>query len=302
MKMFAYSKIPNFGDALNYWLWPKLFPSDFFDEDAERLFLGIGSILYNDHPASAEKIVFGAGYAGYSAPPIIDETWKIYFVRGKNTAAALNLPEDTAIGDSGILIRAVTLPQYEKRFRVSFMPHYESAMFGSWQKICKKLGINFIDPRWDVDVVLEQMLSSELLVAEAMHGVIIADALRVPWKAILPLDPNHRNKWHDWASVLDLSIDFQQVGPSNALQWLMSFFWKKRRFIYAMRKHRDKFFKFGFGLPLTTAISALKAASQANGQLSSDASIELVTNRMLVELDRLKADFAPAAFAMSGTF
>ncbi|MBB2679441.1 UNVERIFIED_ORG: hypothetical protein M2312_002946 [Rhizobium esperanzae] len=301
MKMFAYSKVPNFGDALNYWLWPKLLPIDFFDDDKTTLFLGIGSILYDNHPASAEKIVFGAGYAGYSAPPTIDETWKVYFVRGKDTAAALNLSEDTAIGDSGILIRAVELPQYEKRFRVSFMPHYESATFGSWQKICKRLGINFIDPRWDVDTVLEQMLSSELLVSEAMHGAIIADALRVPWKAILPHDPNHRKKWNDWASVLDLSIDFQHLGPSNLLEWLMSFFWKKRRFVYALRKYKNRFFRFGFGLPLITATSALKAASQAKGQLSSDASIELVTRRMLVELDRLTMDFTPAVLSKSGT-
>ncbi|MBB3137816.1 succinoglycan biosynthesis protein ExoV [Rhizobium pisi] len=300
MKMFAFSKVSNFGDQLNHWLWPKLLPGGFFTENDERLFLGIGSVLYDSHPANAEKVVFGAGYAGYSALPAIDETWKLYFVRGKNTAAALNLPEDMAVGDSGILIRAVTLPQYEKRFRVSFMPHYESAMFGSWEKICNKLGINFIDPRWDVDVVLEHMLSSELLVSEAMHGVIIADALRVPWKAILPHDPNHRNKWQDWASVLDLNIDFQRLGPSNALEWLMSFFWGKRRFVYALRKRRDKFFSFGFGLPLATAIGALKTASRAAGQLSSDTSIERVTSRMLVELDRLKTDFAPAALTASG--
>ena len=171
MKMFAFSKVSNFGDQLNHWLWPKLLPGGFFTENDERLFLGIGSVLCDSHPANAEKVVFGAGYAGYSALPALDETWKLYFVRGKNTAAALNLPEDMAVGDSGILIRAVTLPQYEKRFRVSFMPHYESAMFGSWEKICNKLGINFIDPRWDVDVVLEHMLSSELLVSEAMHAV-----------------------------------------------------------------------------------------------------------------------------------
>lgn len=298
MKMFAFKgKVPNFGDELNHWLWPKLLPADFFDEDPGTLFLGIGSILYDSHPASARKVVFGPGYAGYSALPKVDENWKFYFVRGKHTARALNLPEDVAVGDSGILIRAVKIPTYEKRYSVSFMPHYESAMFGSWEAICQRLGINFIDPRWDVDTVLEHMLSSELLVSEAMHGVIIADALRVPWQAVLPHDPNHRNKWQDWASVLDVNIDFKPLGPSNGLEWLMSFFWKKRRIIYALRKRRDFLFGLGLGRPLPSAINALKEASHSKGQISSNAAIERATNRMLAELQRLKADFPPLAAA-----
>lgn len=292
MKMYAFKgKVPNFGDELNHWLWPKILPKNFFDNDESKIFLGIGSVLYDTHPPEAQKIVFGAGYAGYSELPKIDETWKFYFVRGKNTARALNLSDEMAVGDSGILIRTVGLPRYEKKFKTSFMPHYESAMVGSWESVCQRLGINFIDPRWDVDTVLEHILSSEFLISEAMHGVIIADALRVPWKAILPHDPNHRKKWQDWASVLDLTIDFHPIGPSNGIEWLMGFFWKKRRFVYALRKHRDKLFQCGFGLPLPSVYKNLKAARLTEGQLSSDVCIENVTNRMAVELERLKSDF-----------
>jgi len=291
MKMFVFhGKAPNFGDDLNRWLWPKILPG-FFDDNESELFLGIGSILYDSHPKEAKKIVFGAGYAGYTNLPKIDDTWDFRFVRGTKTAQVLGLSEDLAIGDSGILIRLVDTPTYEKKHDVSFMPHFESAQYGSWPEICERLGINFIDPRWDVDRVLENMLSSRLMVSEAMHGIIIADALRVPWQAIKPLDPNHHAKWQDWASVLDLNISFADLGPSNMLEWMMTKFWKKRRVIYALRKRRAMMFSIGAGLALPSATAALKRAAKSAGQLSSDASIDRVTKRMQAKVDELKRDY-----------
>lgn len=287
--MFAYhGSAPNFGDDLNGWLWSRLLPG-FFDDDPSELFLGIGSILYDNHPVEARKIVFGAGYAGYSGLPTLDETWQVYFVRGKKTAQALGLPETMAIGDSGILIRAVGLAPRPKVHKASFMPHFESATYGNWQAVCEALKINFIDPRSDVDTVLDQILSSEVVISEAMHGVIISDALRVPWQAIEPNDPNHRAKWQDWASALGVDIEFKTLGPSNGIEWLMSRFWGRRRMVYRLRRRRGLLFKLGFGRPLAGAGKAL-ASAVSKGQLSSDAALEAATGAMLVQLERLKRD------------
>src|SRR5690242_12985669 len=69
MKMFAYrGKHENFGDELNHWLWERLLPG-FFDDDESQLFLGIGSILYDNFDPNMQKIVFGSGYGGYTNPP-----------------------------------------------------------------------------------------------------------------------------------------------------------------------------------------------------------------------------------------
>ena len=104
MKMYS-SRGPNFGDALNEWLWPRLLP-DFFDGDESALFLGIGSILYDFLPRNARKVVFGSGYGGYTPVPHIDDRWAFYFVRGPVTARTLGLDPSLAIGDAAILVRS----------------------------------------------------------------------------------------------------------------------------------------------------------------------------------------------------
>jgi hypothetical protein len=56
---------------------------------------------------------------------------------------------------------------------------------------------------------------AEVVLAEAMHGAIIADALRTPWVPLLPIHPSHRMKWTDWAASLDLTLTRTDMPPSN---------------------------------------------------------------------------------------
>lgn len=193
---------PNYGDDLNEYLLPKVFPN-FFDEDPSELFLGIGSILYDYHPKQVTKIVFGAGFGKYTAAPVIDSSWKIYCVRGPKTAEALGISKTLVAGDSAILIKKFRPTERVLRHKFSFIPHVGSLKTGHWEQLAGDIGINFIDPRWSVEKVLSEIESSEVIITEAMHGAITADALRIPWVALNPVDPVHHFKWTDWT---DLSI------------------------------------------------------------------------------------------------
>ncbi|MGH8638524.1 MAG: polysaccharide pyruvyl transferase family protein [Burkholderiales bacterium] len=299
MKMYFYrGRRPNFGDELNGWLWPRLLPG-FFDDNDRELFIGIGSTLFDFLPRESRKIVFGAGYGGYTAAPEIDKRWLFYFVRGRLTAAALGLDAHLAVGDAAILVRSCVAPPVPKSYRISFMPHWQSAADGLWAEASRAAGLHYIDPCDTVDNVLTQVQASGTLVAEAMHGAIVADALRVPWIPIRPVQPPNRAKWHDWVSALDVPLHWARVMPSSALELAMSLAGRKR-YADRIRVRGQRLRAFAPNAFAELAARSLARAAAREPSLSSDAAIDRAHTRMLEALDRLKTDFADRLSADAG--
>lgn len=299
MKLFFYRGIkPNFGDELNTWMWPRLMDG-VFDEDDSSIFLGIGSIIFNYFPQSQKKIVFGAGFGGYTPPPIIDENWKFYFVRGKVTARKLGLDESLGIGDAAILLRSCVKAKPEKRYKVSFMPHWGTTFDGNWQAACHIAGIHYIDPCDSVENVLDQLLASELVLTEAMHGAIVSDALRVPWIAIKPIQNTHRTKWFDWASALDLTVNPASLAGStlveSAIQTMNGRLFTVMSPVLTSLNKRGRIFKAVKQVaPAFFAERAAKSLSYISQHhppsLSKDVSIERANSKMLDQLNQLTLD------------
>ncbi|MET0382172.1 MAG: polysaccharide pyruvyl transferase family protein [Burkholderiaceae bacterium] len=288
MKLYFYRGADlNFGDELNHWLIPKVFPG-FFDEDASTLFLAIGSILLDTHPAEATKIVFGSGYGGYTGVPTLDERWRVYAVRGHRTAAACGISPSLVAGDAAMLIRRFAPPPRPKRFKFSFMPHWESVARGSWQKASALAGLNFIDPRQSVDDVLDRLQETEILVTEAMHGAIVADALRIPWIPILPFVRTHRDKWNDWASALDVELHPVPLTVSSVWEGLST--QHHAGMLRQLDRWRPTRKAANFSL-VRLAARSLRHATRTPPRLSSDAALETAVRRLEQAADRIKRDF-----------
>jgi succinoglycan biosynthesis protein ExoV len=292
MDLYFYrGKKPNFGDELNTWMWPKII-EDVWDAGDNSVFVGIGSIINDLLPTSKKKIVFGAGYGGYTKLPTIDDSWKFYFVRGKLTAKSLGIDEKLGIGDAAILLRSCVKNKVPKRYKVSFMPHWQTTFDGNWALACKLASINYIDPCAPVDVVLDQIQASELIITEAMHGAIVADALRVPWIPVKPFVDIHSMKWFDWASALNVDVKPVEIVFSTLLESVVHFFHEKNPSI------ADKFHRRGRVLLKVApqafaqrAANRLVAISKNNPQyLSSDNAIESAHDQMLSKLDELILD------------
>jgi len=209
----------NFGDDLNPWLWPRLAPELFATDDGV-VFIGIGTLLNASLNAGPRRLVFSAG-AGYGPPPRIDDSWTIACVRGPLTADALRLSPRTAVTDGAALIAALPRPAAPVHGRVAFMPHHRTAEMADWPALCAALDLICVDPRGAVDDVLAAIAGARLLISEALHGAIVADALRVPWIAASASSHTYAFKWEDWCASLDLpyrphSIPILQQTPLSA--------------------------------------------------------------------------------------
>jgi succinoglycan biosynthesis protein ExoV len=109
------------------------------------------------------------------------------------------------ITDAAVLVRAVRGPRHgQPTMKFGFVPHCESNRWFEWSSISAELGFHHIDVRWDVERVMAEMSRCEVLICEAMHGAIVADALRIPWIPVSCYDDISEFKWRDWLSTVEL--------------------------------------------------------------------------------------------------
>ncbi|MBM70782.1 MAG: hypothetical protein CME43_15035 [Haliea sp.] len=282
----------NFGDELNRWLWPRLFDGavegfghhgiETMEENRKEslLFYGIGTILDDRIPVDPKKIIFGSGF-GYGDPLSNLKNCDIVFVRGKKTAKAIGVSSDKALTDPAVLLRHFfpVVSEEDKVHDVSFMPHHSTTAGGFWEKACKESGINYISPKgFDVEAVVQQISSSRLVIAEAMHAAIVADTFRVPWIPVTSVPETNPFKWQDWCESLDLKYQPHRITPiyrnltgnpaKNALNKVKIVL--RRRELLSIRKKR--------GLAMLSDTNVLDARRRMMDQL-----VDELRTRLLVK-------------------
>jgi succinoglycan biosynthesis protein ExoV len=143
------------------------------------------------------------------------------------TAAKLGLSPDKGITDPAAMI--ADMPEFKglaKIHKKTFIPHWESAEFGMWASVCEPAGLTYLDPRGEAKAVIRHIAQSELIVAESMHGAILADAFRVPWIAVSTSRSINNFKWNDWASSVGATYNPRYVPVSTRAEAIA----KKSRF------------------------------------------------------------------------
>ena len=283
MKLFYFEApggLRNFGDDLNPWLWERILPG-LLDEDDSVMFVGLGTLLNDKLPRAAQTVVFGSG-VGYGAGlPVVDDSWTVYCVRGPLSAKALGLSPDAAVTDGALLLRTVFRPSGRKTSRFAFMPHAVYAQTGSasWKALCEALGFSYIDPRRPVEEVLTAIGETEVLFTEAMHGAIVADALRTPWVPVVTSPEILSFKWQDWCATMGVSYEpvaIRQLydDPAPSLSARM-------RALGKMQLVRFRLARF---------------AKTVQPKLSDDRRVDKLTVELQVRLERFKKDVRDGRF------
>lgn len=219
MRIARWQGAVNYGDMLNEYIWPKVLHRDLPTILPAGMLYGIGTILGPPErmPKANPHLVFGAG-AGYLGPPHFTEPSEIRFVRGPLTAKLYNgVPHIT---DPAILVSQFFTRNPAPSVPCAFMPRWNSISSDLFSN-CDKAGIGIIDPRWPVPQVTEAIADTELLLTEALHGAVVADALRVPWVCIRVKDHSDF-KWFDWCGSMNMVWNHVDAA-TQGLTWARSF-------------------------------------------------------------------------------
>ena len=284
----------NFGDFLNPWLWSRMAP-EVCDEQDSTLFVGIGTILTHRIPRDPFKVVFGAGCWEDQPLPRVDDRWKICCVRGPLTADRLRLDPALAVVDPAILVRRLIERAPERKYPVSFMPHARSMIHADWNALCARIGFHCIDPRSGVEPVLRELQDTRLLVTEAMHGAIVADALRVPWIPVRLYRLFSEFKWRDWTQSIRVPFNLTDIPPIFARApkgWKRVDYTVKKRLSQA-GLGREDWKRLGTGSStakeIERSLAALKqAAEEQKPCLSDDTLLSELEARLLEKLAGLR--------------
>lgn len=202
---------PNFGDDLNALLWREVLPSTVWDA-SDAVLVGIGSILTEpglSHLAApgTRVIVLGSG-TSYGAAPIELHHWHVLAVRGPLSANAIRLPASAATDGAYLVADAPAItgpPVY--RSETVFIPHHRSLLNRPWADAAAEAGMTFVSPEWPVEEIFEHLARAKLVLTEAMHGAIVADALRIPWIPLAISPALDEFKWRDWLGSLELPFE-----------------------------------------------------------------------------------------------
>ncbi|UKO99773.1 polysaccharide pyruvyl transferase family protein [Nostoc sp. UHCC 0870] len=278
MKLFYY-KENNFGDQLNTWLWDQLIPG-VLDDDESTAFIGIGTLLNDRLPLRTKnarlRVIFGTGVGYGQGIPQIDDSYKIYCLRGPLSAQALGIENKFALTDGAILIRKLYNFTSKKLYKFSYMPHHNTDGEG-WRLVCEKLGFGYIDPHWPREKVLSSISQSEVILAEAMHGAIIADAFRIPWIPVISHSTILSFKWQDWCQSIDVEYKPSYINRLHHPR-------QKLDILSPVRLVRD------WARQRESASQLLTVARTVNPTLSSDTKVENLTQKMYERLQEFKQD------------
>ncbi len=191
----------NVGDDLNASMWQHLFPA-ISEALRGRQLVGIGTLITPLLDKEHRPILVAGSGTGLSGPPERDLTRdEVLWLRGPLSATALEL-DGLDLLDAAYLLASssawwnATEPSIQTG-RVGFIPHVQNLQKVPWNKICQAAGLKLIDFTSSPEHAIAALRGCDRVLAEAMHGSILADAFGIPWCGVKLREFVDYFKWAD---------------------------------------------------------------------------------------------------------
>lgn len=199
-----------------------------------------GFTPHYEYPINAKAISIGTiisllpnNYSGYILGSGIDRNqnrlWKkarIIGVRGKFTKEVLQLPNETIIGDPGLLMPIIEPLKRKNIYIMGLIPHESEIEDCRIAKLIKNNpNIKLISPHRDNPIdVLRDINDCQYIVSSSLHGLIISDAYGIPNGRIKLNDLDNSNdfKFRDYYSSLDEELKSLQLNGYETLEQLIA--------------------------------------------------------------------------------
>lgn len=220
----------NLGDEITSFLLENLFErehqlSSF--PNAELLSTGSTLSIAWDRPEHGKRVrplnVVGSGCM-YPTSLDIPDYMKVWSVRGHLTRLAINgtsaasIDLTTTVGDPGLLLSRANIDlQYTKTTRIGYIPHFQKIDTDETRLILETLDAELIDFRTNnFSNTVSRMASCDIIVSQALHGIIIADSFRIPnaWYWGGALHRGSEYKFYDYFSAIGRDPNRRLVGVS----------------------------------------------------------------------------------------
>jgi hypothetical protein len=170
--------------------------------------LGVGSILFMATPQSH---VWGSGVLDPGGDYSQVRPQNVHAVRGKLTRELLRtkygLEKDVPLGDPGIFVDEIPeIVEYTRnsraKRRVGIIPHHRMIDHAYIRDIARHADVNVINPHLDCIDFIKEIISSEIILSQSLHGLIFAQVFRKPYTWFSHTqDEAWLFKFRDWFST-----------------------------------------------------------------------------------------------------
>ena len=149
------------------------------DSSSKFRFYSIGSII---PPASSNSEIWGSGII-QNIESVKIKPKMVHAVRGPLTRKILidsGIPCPEVYGDPALLYPNFYNPTVDKKYEIGIIPHYVDQTHPWVISKTSIPGIKFINILGDIDTVVKEILSCDMVISSSLHGIVASDAYGVP--------------------------------------------------------------------------------------------------------------------------